>query len=74
MYKFHIIFRQEPEGGFTAIIPSLPGCISYGDTLEEANKMIQEAMEVYLEAQAERHEKVQDDSHTFLTTINYSYA
>jgi len=74
MYKFHIIFRQEPEGGYTAMLPSLPGCISFGETLEEAEKMIQEAIDVYLEVQAERDEQVRDDSHTFLTTINYAHA
>lgn len=74
MYKFHVIFREEPEGGYTAMVPSLPGCITFGESLEEANEMIQEAIAVYLETQAERQETVQDDSHTFLKTINYSYA
>ncbi len=37
------------EGGYTAVVPSLPGCISEGSTKEEALKNIQEALELYLE-------------------------
>ena len=37
------------EGGFTVYVPSLPGCISEGDTEEEAINNIQEAIELYLE-------------------------
>ena len=37
------------EGGYTAYVPSLPGCISEGNTKEEALKNIQEAIELYLE-------------------------
>ena len=41
-------FTEEPEGGYTVIIPSLPGCVSYGKTFEEAMKMIKDAMRGYL--------------------------
>ncbi|MCI5122746.1 MAG: type II toxin-antitoxin system HicB family antitoxin [Candidatus Electrothrix sp. AUS4] len=37
------------EGGYTVFVPSLPGCISEGDTREEALKNIQEAIELYME-------------------------
>lgn len=46
-----ILLRKEPEGGYTVIIPSLPGCITYGDTIEEAKEMAKEAIELYLESQ-----------------------
>ena len=51
MYTFNIVFRPEPEGGFTAFVPSLPGCVSYGESLEEAKEMIREAMDLYLETE-----------------------
>ncbi|MBI4995239.1 type II toxin-antitoxin system HicB family antitoxin [Candidatus Peregrinibacteria bacterium] len=44
----------QEEGGFTVEIPDLPGCISEGDTLEEAETNIQEAVELYLETLEER--------------------
>ena len=47
--KFKIILEKSDEGGFTAYAPSLPGCISEGNTEEEAVKNIHEAIELYLE-------------------------
>ena len=45
-----IVLEPQTEGGFTVYVPSLPGCISQGETKEEALKNIKEAMELYLEA------------------------
>ena len=47
--KLKIILEPSEEGGYTAIVPSLPGCISEGDTKEEALENIREAIELYLE-------------------------
>jgi predicted RNase H-like HicB family nuclease len=47
--KLKIVLGPSEEGGYTAIVPSLPGCISEGDTKEEALKNIREAVELYLE-------------------------
>ena len=47
--KLTIVLEPQEEGGFTAYVPSLPGCISQGDTKEEAIKNIKEAIELYLE-------------------------
>jgi len=47
--KIKIILELSEEGGYTAIVPSLPGCISEGDDREEALKNIREAIELYLE-------------------------
>ena len=33
--NYTLIFKPEPEGGFTVVVPSLPGCVTYGKTLEE---------------------------------------
>jgi predicted RNase H-like HicB family nuclease len=41
--------KEEPEGGFTVIVPSLPGCVTYGETIDEAIEMAREAMELYIE-------------------------
>ena len=47
--KLKIVLEKSDEGGFTAHVPSLPGCISEGNSEEEAIKNIQEAIELYLE-------------------------
>lgn len=48
--KIKVYLEPSDEGGYTAIVPSLPGCISEGDTKEEAIKNIKEAIELYLES------------------------
>ena len=47
--KIKIYLQPSDEGGYTAVVPSLPGCISEGDTREEALINIREAIELYLE-------------------------
>ncbi len=48
--NFRILLRKEPEGGYTVTVPSLPGCVTYGETIEESIKMAKEAIEVYIES------------------------
>lgn len=47
--RFKVVLEPSDEGGFTAYIPSLPGCISEGETVEEALQNIEQAAELYLE-------------------------
>ncbi|WKZ15735.1 MAG: type II toxin-antitoxin system HicB family antitoxin [Candidatus Jettenia caeni] len=47
--KVQVILEPSDEGGYTAIVPALPGCISEGNTKNEALKNIREAIELYLE-------------------------
>jgi predicted RNase H-like HicB family nuclease len=47
--RIKVILEPSEEGGYTAIVPSLPGCISEGNTKDEALKNIREAVELYLE-------------------------
>ena len=48
--QLRVVLEPSDEGGYTAIVPSLPGCISEGDTREEALKNVQEAIRLYLES------------------------
>jgi predicted RNase H-like HicB family nuclease len=47
--KLRVVLQPSDEGGFTALVPALPGCISEGDTRDEALVNIQEAVQLYLE-------------------------
>lgn len=47
--KYTVIFEREADGGFVVSVPLLPGCISQGDTREEALANICEAIDVYIE-------------------------
>ena len=48
--RFKVILERESEGGFSAYVPSLPGCASQGETLEETKRNIQEAIQCHLES------------------------
>ncbi len=56
--QYEAVFMPQPEGGYTVEVPDLPGCISEGDTLEEAKANIQEAIEVYIETLQDRKKPV----------------
>lgn len=47
--RYTVILQRESDGGYVAVVPSLPGCVSQGDTREEALKNIEEAAELYIE-------------------------
>jgi len=47
--KIRVVLEASEEGGYTVYVPSLPGCISEGDTEKEALANIKEAIELYLE-------------------------
>jgi len=47
--KLKIVLEASEEGGYTVYVPSLPGCISEGDTKEDALANIREAIELYLD-------------------------
>ncbi len=68
--SYRILLRKEPEGGYTVIVPSLPGCVTYGDTIEEAIKMAKEAIELYIESLKEHGEEIPTEE----GTLEYSIA
>lgn len=51
---YRINLRKEEEGGYTVFVPSLPGCITYGETVDEAIEMAKEAIELYIEELQDR--------------------
>lgn len=61
---YKIIIEPQKEGGFTAYVPKLPGCVSEGESYEETLNNIREALELYLETMKERKNKIlKDDTH-----------
>lgn len=47
--RFRIVLEPSDEGGYTVYVPSLPGCISEGETIDESLTNIKKAIELYLE-------------------------
>ncbi|MDI6815624.1 MAG: type II toxin-antitoxin system HicB family antitoxin [Actinomycetota bacterium] len=72
--SYRIFIRPEPEGGYTVIVPSLPGCITYGETIEEAKELALDAIKAYLESLKKHGEDIPDDSATLEGMLSVKYA
>jgi antitoxin HicB len=71
VYSYTAVFEPDKKaGGFTVTIPNLPGCISEGDTFEQALSNIKEAARLYLEVMKERRAKIlQENLGVIITPI-----
>jgi len=56
--KYRVTVTQDEDGVFVAEVPSLPGCVSQGQTRNEAVKNIQEAIEAYIESLRNHNESI----------------
>ena len=54
---YKILLTKEPEGAYTAVVPALPGCITYGDNVDHAISMAKEAIELYIEKKKEKDKR-----------------
>ena len=73
-HTYKILLNKEPEGGYMVTVPALPGCITQGDTVDEALSMAKEAIELYLEELQERGEMIPDNNDTLEYSINMNIA
>jgi antitoxin HicB len=71
---YRVLLNREPEGGYTVNVPTLPGCITYGESIEEAISMAKEAIELYVESLVAKGEEVPDETNTleYSITLNAS--
>jgi len=70
IYSYSVFYEAVPEGGYVAFAPTLPGCHTQGETLEETEKNIREAIELYLESLISRKEPIPEEIKTFQGTVN----
>lgn len=61
---YTVVFEPQPEGGYTVHVPALPGCITEGDTLEEARDMARDAIRAYCESLIADGEEIPPDLDT----------
>ena len=70
MRRYTILLHPDPdEGGYTVTVPALPGCITQGETLEEALANAREAIQLHVEVLAERGEPIPDDEPLELAAV-----
>lgn len=67
--EYRILMRREPEGGYTVTVPSLPGCVTYGENVDDAIEMAREAIELFLESLREHGEEIPTDEGILEYTI-----
>jgi len=67
--SYKILLKKEPEGGYTVTVPSLPGCVTYGESIEKATEMAKEAIELYLESLKAHHEEIPNDEGVLECTL-----
>ena len=73
LLKYTVIYTEEPEGGFTVIVPSLPGCVTYGKDLNEAKKMAKDAINLYLESLKKHKEVIPSKEDSFISSIDLEF-
>ena len=73
-YHYNVLLRPEPEGGYTALVPALPGCVTYGRTIEEANAMAKDAITGYIASLRKHGDPVPSDENTLLTSLDLEYS
>jgi len=75
MVNFTALYTKEAEWWYTVEILELPGCVSYGETMEEAQTMIKEAAVGYLEAQKNIGTNMKSlfNKETFISSVPVAY-
>lgn len=64
-FSYSVFYEHAAEGGYVATVPALPGCHTQGETLEEAERNVKEAILVYLESLAAHGEPIPDEGRSF---------
>ena len=63
--SYSVYYEQAPEGGYVAFVPALPGCHTQGETLEETERNVKEAIELYLESLVAHGETIPEERRSF---------
>jgi predicted RNase H-like HicB family nuclease len=73
-YHFNIMLRPEPEGGYTALVPALPGCVTYGRTVDEARDMARDAISGYIASLRKHKDPIPTDDNTLVASLDLEYS
>ncbi len=65
VFAYSVFYEQAAEGGYVASVPALPGCHTQGQTLEEAERHVKEAIALYLESLADHGEAIPEEGPSF---------
>lgn len=74
VYSFSVFYQETPEGGYVAFVPALPGCHTQGETLEETEHNVKEAIEAYLESLTHHKEPILEEKRSFQSVVKIPFA
>lgn len=66
-FRYNLVLRPEPEGGFTVTVPALPGCVTYGKNLSQAKIMAEDAIAGYIQSLSKHGKVIPNDDNSFIT-------
>jgi len=66
--KYSVLFQPAEEGGFIASVPALPGCATQGETFEEAQEMIKDAISGYLAVLKDNKQEIPEEKEDLMIT------
>lgn len=61
LYNYTVIFEPVPEGGYNVVVPAIPEICTFGETLDEAKTMAEEAVKCYIESAIKAGEPIPED-------------
>ena len=64
-FSYSVFYEHAPEGGYVAYVPALSGCHTQGETLEETERNVKEAIALYLESLAAHGEAIPEEGQSF---------
>ena len=67
---YRVLLNREPEGGYTVLVPTLPGCITYGETVDEAIANVREAIALYMASLVAHGEAIPTEENTFEYSVS----
>jgi antitoxin HicB len=70
--NYKILLKKETEGGYSVFVPSLPGCITYGETIDESIINAKEAIELYIESLKSHGEEIPNEENILEYTLTIS--
>ncbi len=69
IFNYTVIFEPVPEGGYNIVVPAIPEICTFGENLEEARAMAEEAIKCYLESALKDKEPIPEDKEPSIERI-----
>ena len=68
--SFTVVFEKAVEGGYIVTVPILPGCMTQGETFEEAEEMVKDAIQGYCESLTKHGEPIPEENEEFIGKVS----